>query len=256
MTIEVLKEILNWLKQLFELTRNEPIKAVLILVVLIACIFFILLIVEKIFTTFFANIDQRVDYTNKDFKLSNREDQDRREKYCAIDFWAWQKNKQDALKQNFKLGDKLSDGSTIVDIKVYTINVKKIFSSGYRSSWYKRELRIYTKYISDSYVLCGGDYVAGDKVSRDKIINSGVQINNIQNQFPIEVLEFILKLSEDEKISQTDRYKIKESIKMIENNLYSKQENNKLIEVLSGYIGICSNVVTIIDFLMKIFNNH
>ena len=104
--------------------------------------------------------------------------------------------------------------------------------------------------------MCGGDYVAGDKVGRDKIINSGVQINDIQNQFPNEVLEVILKMSEDEKISQSDRHKIKESLKMIENNLYSKQENNKLIEVLSGYIGNCSNAVTIIDFLMKIFNNR
>lgn len=51
MTIEGLKEILNWLKQLFELKRNEPIKAILILVVLITC-FFILWIVEKIFMTF------------------------------------------------------------------------------------------------------------------------------------------------------------------------------------------------------------
>ena len=256
MTIEGLKEILNWLKQLFELTRNEPIKAILILVVLIACIFSISWIVEKIFMTFFASIDQRVDYTNKDFKLSNREDQYRKEKYWAIDFWTWQKNKKDALKQHFKLGDKLRDGSTIVEIREYTINVQKIFSSGYRSSWYKRELRIYSKYISDSSVLCGGDYVAGDKVGRDKIINSGVQINDIQNQFPNEVLEVILKMSEDEKISQTDRHKIKESLKMIENNLYSKQENNKLIEVLSGYIGICSNAATIINFLMKIFNNR
>ena len=69
MTIEGLKEILNWLKQLFELTRNEPIKAILILVVLIACVFFILWIVEKMFMTFLASIDQRVDYTTRDFKL-------------------------------------------------------------------------------------------------------------------------------------------------------------------------------------------
>ena len=256
MTIEGLKEFLNWLKQLFELTRNEPIKAILILVVLIACIFIISWIVEKIFMAFFASIDQRVDYTNKDFKLSNREDQDRKEKYWAIDFWTWQKNKRDALEQHFKLGDKLSDGSTIVDIKVYTISVQKIFSNGYRSSRYKRELRIYTKYISDSPILYNGDYVAGDKVGRDKIINSGLQINDIQNQFPNEVLEAIIKISEDKKVSQTDQYEIKESLKMIENKLYSKQENNKLIEVLSGYTGIFSNAATIIDFLMKIFNNR
>ena len=78
-TVEVLKEILNWVKQLIELTRNEPIKAILILVVLIACIFFILWIAEKIFMTIFASIDKRVDYTNKDFKLSSREDQYRKE---------------------------------------------------------------------------------------------------------------------------------------------------------------------------------
>ena len=256
MTIEGLKEILNWLKQLSELIRNEPIKAVVILIVLIACILFILWIVDKIFMTFFASIDQRIDYTNKDFKLSNREDQYRKEKYWAIDFWTWQKNKEDALKQHFKLGDKLSDGSTIVDIRVYNVSVQKIFSSGYRSSWYKRELRIYTQYISDSSVLCAGDYVAGDKVGRDKINNSGVQINNIQNQFPNEVLEAILKISEDEKVSQIDRHEIKEYLKMIENNLYSKKENNKLIEILSGYTGIFSNAITIINFLTQLFNNR
>ncbi|ASS37041.1 hypothetical protein AXF17_00140 [Mogibacterium pumilum] len=215
-----------------------------------------LLIIEKLFMTFFTSIDQKKDYTNKDFKLSNREDQCRKEKYYAIDFWIWQKNKRVALDQHFQLGYKLSDGSTIVDKKIYTISVQKIFSSGYRGSRYKRELRIYTKYINEPSVLYGGDYVAGDKIGRDKTINNGVQINNIQNHLPNEVLETILKLSEDEKISWSDRCEIKESIKMIEKNLYSKQENNKLIKVLSSYIGSCSNVVTVIDFLMKMFNNR
>ena len=178
MTIKGLKEILNWLKQLFELTRNEPIKAILILVVLIACIFSISWIVEKIFMTFFASIDQRVDYTNKDFKLSNREDQYRKEKYWAIDFWTWQKNKKDALKQHFKLGDKLRDGSTIVDIREYTINVQKIFSSGYRSSWYKRELRIYSKYISDS----SGFDSANSKVIATKVLSEIIFSSPLNNK--------------------------------------------------------------------------
>ncbi len=253
MTIESSEEFLNCLKQLFELTRNEPIKAILILIVIIVIFFLVLLIIEKLIMTFLTSIDQKKDYTNKDFKLLNREDQCRKEKYYAIDFWIWQKNKRVALDQHFQLGYKLSDGSTIVDKKIYTISVQKIFSSGYRSTRYKRELRIYTKYINEPSVLYGGDYVAGDKIGRDKITNSGIQINNIKNQLPYEIYEAIIKLSDNKKICQADRVEIKKYLKMYKNNMYSEQENRKLINILSRYIGVFANITSIIEFLDKIF---
>lgn len=95
--------------------------------------------------------------------------------------------------------------------------------------------------------------IEGDVIGRDKITNSGIQINNIQNQIPDDISEAIRSIAENDKINRKDRDEIKKILNMIQTGQYSEQKNQTMIDILSKYIGVFSGVAGIIETLKGLF---
>ena len=246
--MDKLDKFLQYLKSLIELTfsylihlikysYNNPTEACIIFIV----IFIAGYLLYKILMNILSKIDERIDYSNKNFKSSRKVDTQTNKTYYVFNYWKWQKNKLRHLQNLYIIGTELSNKHTITDTRIYEIWTNNIFSKNF----YKKEYRIYTEFINHPSNYYGGDYIKGNKIT-----NSGIQV--IQNQLSDSILKQILQLTKNNDIKQEDRYEIKASLKKIENKLYSKQDNNKLINILSNYIGISANIVTIIEYLSKL----
>ena len=197
-------------------------------------------------------IDMKIDYSKKNIKLEYREDLQRKERYYGIDYWIWQKNKIAYLNEIYKEGVELNNGKIISDICLYSKVVNKFFSEGERIAKYKTEMRIYVVSNSTRPISVTGDYIYGDKVGRDKITNDGIQVINIKNEFPNEVINILSELINNQKISLEDRVMIEKCFEKITSNEYSEKENKSLLTVLSKYVQDIANVATVIEFLRNL----
>lgn len=235
--------IFTYLIHLIKYSYNNPTEACVIIIVIIIVIFIAGYLLYKTLMNVLSRIDERIDYSNKNFKYSREVDTQTNKTYYVFNYWKWQKNKLRHLQRLYKIGTELINKHTITDTGIYETRTNNIFSKNF----YKKEYRIYTEFINHPSNYYGGDYIKGNKIT-----NSGIQVNNIQNQLSDSILKQILQLTKNENIKQEDRDEIKTSLKKIENKLYSKQDNNKLINILSNYIGISANIVTIIEYLSKL----
>ena len=226
--MDKLDKFLQYLKSLIELTfsylihlikysYNNPTEACIIFIV----IFIAGYLLYKILMNILSKIDERIDYSNKNFKSSRKVDTQTNKTYYVFNYWKWQKNKLRHLQNLYIIGTELSNKHTITDTRIYEIRTNNIFSKNF----YKKEYRIYTEFINHPSNYYGGDYIKGNKIT-----NSGIQVNNIQNQLSDSILKQILQLTKNNDIKQEDRYEIKASLKKIENKLYSKQDNNKILQ--------------------------
>lgn len=233
------ESIITCLIYLIKYSYNNPTEVCIIFIV----IFFVIFIVGYLLYKGLVNIDKRIDYSNKKLKYSHEKDLQNNETYYVFNYWKWQKNKFSYLHSQYKIGTKLPNNHIITYVGIPKKRTNNIFSK----KFYKKEFRVYTKFINPPSNYYRGDYIEGNKIT-----NSGIQVNNIQNQFPKSVLEKILELASDNNIKKEDREEIAASLKKIEDKLYSQQDNKKLIDILNKYSGISANIITIIDFLSKL----
>ena len=179
--------------------------------------------------------DKEADYEKKNIKIKVGRDQLDGRKYYAIDFWNCQKNKRKYIEQTYNVGTKLFDKTTVIETGIY------------ERSLLKKEYRFYSQYIGDQV------RIEGDIIGRDKITNSGIQINNIQNQIPDDITEAIRSIAKNDKITRNDRDEIMKILNMIQDGQYSEQKNQTMIDILSKYANVISSVAGIIGTLKEWF---
>lgn len=235
----LIESIFTCLIYLIKYSYNNPTEACIIFIV----IFFVIFFVGYLLYKGLMNIDKRIDYSNKKLKYSHEKNLQNNETYYVFNYWKWQKNKLSYLYSQYKMSNKLPNNQAITYVGTYETRTNNIFSK----KFYKKEFRVYTTFINPHSNYYRGDYIEGNKIT-----NNGIQVNNIQNQFPESVLEKISQLASDKNIKKEDRDEIAASLKKIEDKLYSQQDNKKLIDILNKYSGISANIMTIIDFLSKL----
>lgn len=211
----------------------DTINSVLVLIFFVSL--FSLIVGFLLARSFIILRDKKADYEKENIKLEGRRDQQNGIEYYAIDYWNCQKNKRDYIERTYCNGTELSDNTII--IRTHT----------YRKSLLKKEYRCYSQFIGDRV------RIEGDVIGRDKITNSGIQINNIQNQIPDDISEAIRSIAENDKINRNDRDEIKKILNMIQTGQYSEQKNQTMIDILSKYIGVFSGVAGIIETLKGLF---
>lgn len=206
-----------------------------ILITIVFCILFGSIFIFIVGRAIIISRDKKADYEKENIKLEGRRDQQNGIEYYAIDYWNCQKNKRDYIERTYCNGTELSDDTIIIRTRTY------------RKSLLKKEYRCYSQYIRDQV------RIEGDVIGRDKITNSGIQINNIQNQIPDDISEAIRSIAENDKINRKDRDEIKKILNMIQTGQYSEQKNQTMIDILSKYIGVFSGVAGIIETLKGLF---
>ena len=232
------------------LTRLNTTEGKIKLGIGIIIVFLAVFAVEKFFLFLLSIVDNMIDYNKK--KINPVRDPNSIERYWVIDYYSWQKNKKRYLDEFYKIGNELKNGETIIYIDEVRKNVHKLLSSGYKKSWYKKEFRIYSEYREGKCII-NVDYVHGDKIGRDKIINYGKQqINNIKNKIPDNILEELIDVSNNHKLTSEDSHHIKNIIKKIEDDLLKEQDKETLIDVLKKYTEIGANISTIISFFSRL----
>lgn len=253
LNMENAKIIKDFFISLMDIIKKQGLKGVLLpLVLFFVAILIVFWLLKKITMIVLEKIDMKIDYSKKNIKLEYREDLQRKERYYGIDYWIWQKNKIAYLNEIYKEGVELNNGKIISDICLYSKVVNKFFSEGERIAKYKTEMRIYVVSNSTRPISVTGDYIYGDKVGRDKITNDGIQVINIKNEFPNEVINILSELINNQKISLEDRVMIEKCFEKITSNEYSEKENKSLLTVLSKYVQDIANVATVIEFLRNL----
>ncbi|GAX46923.1 hypothetical protein [Pseudolactococcus reticulitermitis] len=177
-------------------------------------------------------------------KLKKRAD-DYGKFYYGINYYYWQKNKLNVLYQMFPVGGNINDKLVVTDTATYSIVTNKIFSSGEREAFYKMEFRVYYKVAE----------------IRKSVINNfthngvGNQNNNVyQNDNNTEVVINQLKnFLNDINIESNDKIYVESFIYKLSQGKTTEKDKNKIIETLSKYTGVASNVVSIITNIAKFF---
>ena len=233
-------------------TTEGRIKLLIRFIIVAVAVIVAVIVVENLILFLLSIIDNMIDYNKKEIKKKKKRDSNSGERYWEIDYYSWQKNKKRYLEQSFKIRNKLENGETIIETCEEQKIVHKWLSSGYKKSRYRKEFRVYSEYIEERNII-NVDYVHGDKIGRDKIINYGEQqINNVQNKIPIDILNKLIDVSNNHKLTSEDSRYIKNTIKNIENNLLKEQDKETLIDVLNKYTGIVANISAIISFFSSL----
>lgn len=206
-----------------------------ILITIVVCILFGSIFIFIVGRAIIISRDKKADYEKKNIKPKVGCDQQNGRVYGAIDFWNCQKNKRKYIERTYYNGAKLRNNNTVTDNYIY------------KKSLLKSEYRFYSQYIGEQV------RIEGDVIGRDKITNSGIQINNIQNQILDDISEAIRSIAENDKINRNDRDEIKKILNMIQIGQYSEQKNQTMIDILSKYIGVFSGVAGIVETLKGLF---
>ena len=212
---------------------EHPFKFILYVVGFFLLIAIIIHLIKKLFILIMRKLNNKKKYSEKELSLHCRRDSISGQEYLANDYWIWQENKLDCLKNRYKRGEILKDGSTVIRTTIYKKEGKNCRN--------KREFRVYAEYTEPQTTH------VGDIVGGDKIVNNGNMKLNKQDVYQIESI--INNMIREDFISEEDKSKLENIQKTIENKSYSKKENKKLIDIISKYSGIISNISTTIVFL-------
>ncbi|MGG5337024.1 hypothetical protein [Enterococcus casseliflavus] len=178
-------------------------------------------------------------------KIRQREDTKTGKLYYGTYFFAWQKNKLNTLCEMFPVGEYFTDKLIVTDVAVYSTVTDKMWGSGTRTAFYKKEFRIY--------------YKVAEK--RESIVNNfthngaGNQINTV-NQNEVHINAIINQLENflnEVNVDSHDKAYIESFIYRLSQEKATEKDKNKIIETLSKYTSVGNNVISIIANLSKFF---
>lgn len=205
----------------------------------------IILIIHQFFLKLFEKIDLKKEYLPNKLRkeiVSCRENGD---SYCRLYYYVWQKNKLKTLYEMFPVGELLTNNYITTEVATYNTLTDKIFSVGKRQAFYKREFRIYYKFAEIKKSVINNFNHNGIGNQNNKVYqnenNTSIVINQLEN-FMNEI-----------DVKSDDRTYIESFISRFSQGATTEKDKNKIIETLSKYISVGSNVVSIIANIANLF---
>lgn len=189
--------------------------------------------------------DFRKNYSEEKLHKKKRKREDKGNFYYGINYYIWQKHKLKVLYQMFPVGEYFTDKLVATDTATYSTVTDKIFSRGNRVDFYKREFRVYYKIaeirksVVNNFTHNGignqNNNLYQNENNTNVVIN---QLENFLNEIDVE--------SNDETYIQSFIYKLS-------HGKTTEKDRNKIIETLSKYTSVGSNIVSIITNIVNFF---
>lgn len=222
---------------------EHPLIVILFVLVLCISVAYLIKLSKKAIIFIMGKLNNKEEYSDDELRLTKIHNNN--DKYYAIDYYVWQENKLKLLQEKYQIDNKFRDKLTIVENGSYYKTVYNKSKQDYQRIWYKREFRVYAEY-KEPQRNHNGDIVKGDKIT-----NYGSMILHKKEENQIE--KIINDIINENGISEEDKNELENIKKTIENKSYSKKENKTLIDIISKYSGIISNISTTIEVLRKFF---
>lgn len=205
-----------------------------------------IIIVHQLILRFLEKRDFIKNYSEEKLrnKMRKRED-DNGKFYYGINYYVWQKNKLRVLHKIFPTGEYFTDKLVTTDAVTYSTLTDKIFSNGKRASLYKMEFRVYYKIseirksVVNNFIHNGignqNNNIYQNENNTNMVIN---QLENFLNEIDVE--------SNDETYIESFIYKMSQGKE-------TEDDKNKIIETLSKYTSVGSDVISIISNVANFF---
>ncbi|MFS1133497.1 hypothetical protein [Enterococcus hirae] len=189
--------------------------------------------------------DFRKKYSEEKLRKKIRKREDKGKFYYGINYYVWQKNKLETLYSMFPVGEYFTDKYITTDTASYSVLTYKFWSHGKRIAFYKKEFRVYYK-IADI---------------RKSVVNNfnhngiGSQNNNVyQNENNVSlIINQLENFLNEVDVQSNDEVYIENFIDKLSKGNISDNDKNRIIEVLSKYTSVGSNIISIITGIAKFF---